>query len=369
MTILLLIPERKNCPVLFRQLAQFFDTTLIGYADEASVVTTPVEFILADVRTTNAAAVANLRSLLDTTDANQRIGLINIEKRQEQVQARALGFTELWNADFSLQDALDRIRPVIGDYSCPDLPADTPAATRVSVERLCATLDRISLSVMTGAQLPVTRIAETVQLTLSALQSDGLGEWMSAVQGHHSHTFRHSMMVTGYAIAFAKHLGASAEDLAVMGIGAIVHDVGKVRIPLSILDKPGKLTKDEFTLVKKHPVYSRMILSGRPEIGPDVLDLAVHHHEYLDGSGYPDGLSANEINRRVRMLTICDIYSALTEERAYKEAFSSRQAFATLLEMGGKIDQDLLQKFRSVAFRTDLGEVRRGVASGGAHAG
>lgn len=362
MRILLLVPERRNCPVLFRQLAQFFDTVLIEYAGEAPIVAKPVEFILADVRTSNAVAVANLRAILDKAGGSPRIGLINMEKRQEQVQAKALGFAELWNEDFSLQDALEQMRPLLGDYSAPDLPADTPAATRISVERLCATLDRIALSVMTDTQLPVIRMAETVQLTLSALQSDGLGEWMSAVQGHHSHTFRHSMMVTGYAIAFAKHLGASAEDLALLGVGAIVHDVGKVRIPLSILDKPGKLTAEEFALVKKHPVYSRMILSGRPEIGPDVLDLAVHHHEYLDGSGYPDGLSANEINRRVRMLTICDIYSALTEERAYKKAFGSRQAFATLLEMGSKIDQDLLQKFRPIAFRTDLGEVRRSAA-------
>lgn len=362
MKILLLVPERKHSPVLFRQLAQFFDTTLMGYADEASTVMKPAEFILADVRTTNAAAVANLRSILEEAGDSPRIGLINIEKRQEQVQAKALGFSELWDENFALEDALEQIRPLVGDYSAPDLPDGTPAATRVSVDRLCATFDKISLSVMTDEQLPVTQMAEAVQLTLSAIKSDGLREWMSAVQGHHSHTFRHSMMVTGYAIAFARQLGASAEEHALLGIGAIVHDIGKVRIPLSILDKPGKLTPDEFTLVKKHPVYSRMILTGRPEIGPDVLDLALHHHEYLDGSGYPDGLSADQISRHVRMLTICDIYSALTEERAYKKAFGSRQAFATLLEMGAKIDQDLLQKFRPVAFRTDLGEVRRSAA-------
>ncbi|WP_346909682.1 HD-GYP domain-containing protein [uncultured Roseibium sp.] len=359
MKLLLLIPERTKCPVLFRQLAQFFDAVLLGYEDEAFPVPTPVEFILADVRTTNAAAVENLRSILDQAGDSPRIGLINMEKRQEQVQAKALGFTELWHEAFSLQDALAQMRPLIGDYSAPNLPPDTPEATRVSVERLCATFDKISLSVMTDEQLPVTQMAEAVQLTLSAIKSDGLYEWMSAVQGHHSHTFRHSMMVTGFAVAFARQLGASAEEHALLGIGAIVHDIGKVRIPLAILDKPGKLTPDEFALVKKHPVYSRMILSGRPEIGPDVLDLALHHHEYLDGSGYPDGLSADQISRHVRMLTICDIYSALTEERAYKKAFGSRQAFATLLEMGGKIDQDLLQKFRPVAFRTDLGEVRR----------
>ncbi|WP_346895084.1 HD-GYP domain-containing protein [uncultured Roseibium sp.] len=362
MRILLLVPERKKCPVLFRQLAQFFDTVLIDYAGEAPIMAEPVEFILADVRTSDPVAVANLRAILDKAGDSPRIGLINIEKRQEQVQAKALGFAELWDEALSLQDALEQMRPLIGTYSAPNLPSDTPDATRVSVDRLCATFDKIALSVMTDDQLPVTQMAEAVQLTLSAIKSDGLREWMSAVQGHHSHTFRHSLMVTGYAVAFARQLGASAEEHAVLGIGAIVHDIGKVRIPLSILDKPGKLTPEEFDLVKKHPVYSRMILSGRPEIGPDVLDLALHHHEYLDGSGYPDGLSADQINRHVRMLTICDIYSALTEERAYKKAFGSRQAFAMLLEMGGKIDQDLLQKFRPVAFRADFGEVRRGAA-------
>ena len=363
MKMLLLVPERANCPILFRQLAQFFDAHLISYEDGVPAAMAPAEFILADVRTTKEADIACLRSILDTAGDVPRVGLVNSEKRQEQVQAKALGFSQLWNADFGIEGALNLLKPMIGDYSRPDLPVSTPAATRMSIERLCETFDRIALSVMTDAQLPIMQMAETVQLTLSAIRSDGLGEWISAVQGHHSHTFRHSMLVTGYTIAFAKQLGASAEEHALLGISAMVHDVGKVRIPLSILDKPGKLTRDEFALVKKHPVYSRLILSGRPEIGPDVLDLAVHHHEYLDGSGYPDGLSGDEISRHVRMLTICDIYSALTEERAYKKAFSSRQAYATLLEMGGKIDKDLLQKFRPVAFRTDLGEVRRSTVS------
>jgi len=359
MKILLLLADRTACPVLFRQLAQFFNTQLIDCEDGAAAVAEPADVILADVRTTNGAVVSRIRSILGEAGDIPKIGLVNLAKRQEGVQARALGFSQLWNVDLPIEEALDLLKPLIGDYSGPNLPDDTPAATRLSVERLCAVLDRIALSVMTETQLPIVQTAESVQLTLSAIRSDGIGAWLSAVQSHHSHTFCHSMLVTGYAISFAKLLGASAEEVALLGIGAVVHDVGKVRIPLSILDKPGKLTREEFTLVRKHPVYSREILTGRPEIVPDIIDLAVHHHEYLDGTGYPDGLSGDEIGRYVRMLTICDIYSALTEERAYKRAFSARQAYATLLEMGGKIDQDLLHQFRPVAFRSDLGEIRR----------
>ena len=209
MAILLLVPERANCPLLFRQLAQFFEARLISCEDGVSAVETPVEIILADLRTTSEAVIACLRSILDAAGDIPRVGLVNIAKRQERVQAKALGFSQLWNTDFGIEDALGLMKPLIGDYSRPDLSADTPAATRLSIERLCATLDRISLSVMTEAQLPITQMAEAVQLSLGAIQSDGIGEWMSAVQGHHSHTFCHSMMVTGYTIAFAKLLGAS----------------------------------------------------------------------------------------------------------------------------------------------------------------
>ena len=124
-------------------------------------------------------------------------------------------------------------------------------------------------------------------------------------------------------------------------------------IPLSILDKPARLTDEEFAIIRKHPVHSREVLAAQPQVSREVIDIAVHHHEYLDGSGYPEGLKGDEITRSVRMLTICDIYAALVEKRAYKPAYSPRQAYGVLVEMAGKIDQTLLKAFRAVAFEVD----------------
>nr|WP_280116311.1 MULTISPECIES: HD domain-containing phosphohydrolase [unclassified Pannonibacter] len=170
---------------------------------------------------------------------------------------------------------------------------------------------------------------------------------------HHSHTYCHSMLVTGYALAFADVLGLSKAERAFLGAAAMLHDVGKVYIPLSILDKPAKLTDEEFEIIRQHPVRSREILSAQPNISPEVIDIAVHHHEYLDGSGYPDRLKGDQISQSVRMLTICDIYAALIEKRAYKPAYSPRQAYGVLVDMGPKIDQSLLKIFRTVAFEVD----------------
>jgi HD-GYP domain-containing protein (c-di-GMP phosphodiesterase class II) len=359
MKILLLSEGAAKIPPLFPCIAQLFAANLLNYASPDLTLPSGTGLIIVDLDTNDGASIVQLRSFLEKHPAIPQIGLADIKQRQKLTQAKALGIKEIWPSDIDVREALSLLKNRVGDYSKPDLPADTPADTKQSIEQLCSALDEISLSVITGAALPVSKCLNAINQTIKAIQSNGISEWISVVQGHHSHTFCHSLMVTGYACAFSNLLGTTAEERAALGLGALIHDIGKVRIPLSILDKPGKLSKNEFALIKKHPVYSRQILSGRTEIPGEIIDLAVRHHEYLDGSGYPDALSGDQISRSVRMLTICDIYSALTEKRAYKDSFPPRQAYMTLAEMKGKIDQDLLQRFRPLAIQSDFGMVKR----------
>jgi HD-GYP domain-containing protein (c-di-GMP phosphodiesterase class II) len=135
-------------------------------------------------------------------------------------------------------------------------------------------------------------------------------------------------------------------------MAATLHDIGKARIPLSILDKPAHLTPDEDAIMRNHPVIGFELLEDLPGVTPEVLDGVRHHHEFLDGSGYPDGLTASQISDVVRMLTVSDIFAALVETRPYRPAMSREQAYQILCSMEGKLERPLLGAFRKVALAT-----------------
>ena len=128
----------------------------------------------------------------------------------------------------------------------------------------------------------------------------------------------------------------------------MLHDIGKARVPVSILEKPSELDKGEMNLMRKHPEYGFEALASEIRVAKDVRDMVVHHHEYLDGSGYPHQLKANKIPDLVRVVTICDIFGALIERRAYKNALSCTHAYSMLRNMGLKLDPDLRREFRFV---------------------
>ena len=141
----------------------------------------------------------------------------------------------------------------------------------------------------------------------------------------------------------------SAADVKRLGLAATLHDIGKAHIPLSILDKPGRLDPEEEKIMRTHPVIGYDILKAQPEFGPEILDGVRHHHEYLDGSGYPDGLTAPDITDLVRLLTISDIYAALIESRPYRAPMTGPAAYRILEGMNGKLEGSLVRAFRKVA--------------------
>jgi HD-GYP domain-containing protein (c-di-GMP phosphodiesterase class II) len=127
------------------------------------------------------------------------------------------------------------------------------------------------------------------------------------------------------------------------------HDIGKARIPLDVLDKPGRLDDRERALIETDPAAGYEALKGTAGISPEILDAVRHHHEYLDGSGYPDALCAESIADIVRILTISDIFAALIELRTYRPAMPRETAYEILRNMKGKLERPLVEAFRDVA--------------------
>jgi putative nucleotidyltransferase with HDIG domain len=200
-----------------------------------------------------------------------------------------------------------------------------------------------------GIPLTFDDIVEAETRILKAIKHSSLREWLTTVGCHHTDSYRHCLFVTGFAVAFAQHLGMREDDQRRLARAALLHDVGKAFVPVAILDKPGKLTEEEMSLVRKHPRLGYDALAAQGGFPPEMLDVVLHHHELLDGSGYPNGLRGDQISDIVRLTTIVDIHAALVEKRAYRLPFAHAKAFAIMEQMDGKLDRHLLQAFRPVA--------------------
>ena len=120
---------------------------------------------------------------------------------------------------------------------------------------------------------------------INSIEKNGLSSWLEDVRRYHEGTFQHCLLVPGVAIAFALEIGFTKPDVRRLGMAAMLHDIGKARVPLAILDKPGRLDPGEEEIMRGHPVVGHELLKGLPGITPEILDGVRHHHEYLDGSG------------------------------------------------------------------------------------
>ena len=172
---------------------------------------------------------------------------------------------------------------------------------------------RMGKAVETGkARELVEEIALSVERNASALIS------LARLKTADDYTFMHSVAVCGLMIALARELGLDEKDVREAGVAGLMHDVGKMAIPLKVLNKPGRLTEDEYALVKQHPVQGHEMLSHSPDIGDVTLDVCLHHHERIDGKGYPHNLDGSRISLFAKMGAICDVYDAITSNRPYK---------------------------------------------------
>ncbi|HTB00787.1 MAG TPA: HD domain-containing phosphohydrolase [Bradyrhizobium sp.] len=265
------------------------------------------------------------------------------------MQAWALGATDTIARPFDAQGILQRIRAAFPDSEGFD-ETDRGKALNRGVEAAHAVMVKIFEKLPAGVPLHFNDIVAAETKILKAIKHSSLREWLTTVGCHHTATYRHCLFVTGFAVAFAQHLGMREDDQRRLARAALLHDVGKAFIPVAILDKPGELTEAEMAEMREHPRRGFEALARQGGFPPEMLDVVLHHHEFLDGSGYPDGLRGKEISDIVRLTTMVDIYAAMVEKRPYRLQFTHARAFSMMEEMGDKLDQHLLQAFRPVAF-------------------
>jgi putative nucleotidyltransferase with HDIG domain len=161
-----------------------------------------------------------------------------------------------------------------------------------------------------------------------------VGALAAALEAKDAYTGSHAQAIGEFAVAVGEELGLGGADLRAVRMGALLHDVGKIGIPESILNKPGPLTDDEFTVMKRHTVIGADIIAGIPGMG-EVVSLVRSSHERWDGRGYPDGLSGNGVPRGAYVIAVCDAFHAMIENRVYRQAMSVEGAVAELRRCSG----------------------------------
>jgi putative nucleotidyltransferase with HDIG domain len=191
-----------------------------------------------------------------------------------------------------------------------------------------------------GAQRLVEEISDSVSRNASALIS------LARLKTADDYTYMHSVAVCAMMIALARQLGLDEEQTKLAGMAGLLHDLGKAAMPMEVLNKPGKLTDAEFTIIKSHPVEGHKMLQAATDVHPLVLEVCLHHHEKTDGSGYPDRLKDDDISLFAKMGAVCDVYDAITSNRPYKAGWDPAESLRKMAEWAdGHFDQKVFQGF------------------------
>jgi len=208
-------------------------------------------------------------------------------------------------------------------------------------------IHNIMQDVRLGEQVKLEKVEPVVeQMTESILRNGGALLSLCRVKNKDDYTFLHSVSVCALQVSFCRALAMDAATLHLAGIGGLLHDIGKVKVPDTILNKAGRLTDEEFKVMKCHVTESKQILDQTDGISEISIQVAYQHHERHDGSGYPEGLKGEAISQMGKMAAICDVYDAITSDRVYHKGLPPHEALRKIFEWSKfHFDPALVQQF------------------------
>jgi HD-GYP domain-containing protein (c-di-GMP phosphodiesterase class II) len=184
-----------------------------------------------------------------------------------------------------------------------------------------------------GRAIELDQVEPVVQeITESILRNPGALIGLLRIKSKDDYTFLHSVTVCTLVVAFCRSAGMDADTMHQAGLGGLLHDVGKALVPDEILNKPGKLTEEEFAIIRRHPQDGYDILMRSGSVGEIPLDITLHHHERMDGSGYSKQLPGESISTLTQMTALVDVYDALTSDRCYHKAISAAEALRKIFD-------------------------------------
>lgn len=242
-------------------------------------------------------------------------------KQRQQLTLRPLPETA------SLEHALPQARQAYDD-------------TQAFINRLLDDLAKDIAPSLTDAKPLIRSCVSSINTNANAMF------WLARIKNQDAYTAEHCLRVAIFAIAFAKFMGLPEDDLEVVGLCGLLHDIGKLKVPDAILNKPGPLAPEEMAEMRRHTQLGHQLLAADNSLDSIVADVSLQHHERLDGKGYPNQLASHQISRFARLITIVDVYDAVTSDRCYQAGRSPADAMGIIYRgRGEQFDADMVEAF------------------------
>jgi putative nucleotidyltransferase with HDIG domain len=230
-----------------------------------------------------------------------------------------------------------------------------PEAPRKALRQSVDVFNSIADTLGTGDALPFTAVKMGCEPLVEAVNNNDFKSILNGVRSHDDYTYAHSMRVATMLSLLGHAAGFNTDEKLLLASGGLLHDVGKMFIPHAILNKPGRLTEDEFEVMKSHVPHTIEYLKKSSDIPHSIFIIAEQHHEKLDGTGYPFGLAGSQLNELARMAAVVDVFSALTDRRIYKDPMEPEKAITIMEdEMARHLDSTYIKLFKTILYDADL---------------
>jgi putative nucleotidyltransferase with HDIG domain len=288
-----------------------------------------------------------------------------LESTDDMQRLRDSGVAECW---IDTAQGLDVAAPVAdstpaaaNDAALPASPLPLPATTATTGDRpLSAELRQAADICKRGREAVVAMFSEARmgrsvdaegcmplvdEITGSVQRNPGALVSLARLKSRDDYSYMHSVAVCALMVALARQIGLDEAGCRQAGLAGLLHDIGKAVMPLDVLNKPGRLTDAEFTVIQTHPERGHRLLAEGQGAVPAVLDVVLHHHERVDGKGYPHKLQGDQITLMARMGAICDVYDAITSNRPYKVGWDPAESIAKMASWKGQFDDTLFASF------------------------
>jgi putative nucleotidyltransferase with HDIG domain len=276
------------------------------------------------------------------------------ELRDEAVLQRIQESTrEVW-IDTRRGKIPDEQTPILAVASthvpAPDTTASSIEKELARAKMICGRAKDAVMTMFTDARMGRAMNAEDVDLLVEEISTSIMRHphaliSLSRLKTSDEYTYMHSVAVCALMVALARQMNLSEDQVRDAGVAGLMHDVGKMMISPAILNKPDRLTFDEYEVMKHHPQAGLEILQNCQQVTNAVRDVCLHHHEKVDGSGYPHGLKGEEISIFAKMGAICDVYDAVTSNRPYKRGWDAAQSIREMASWKGHFDEKIFQHF------------------------